>query len=365
MQFKNSMLLMTALTAGSAVARLHGHQRRHEHKSFSKVELEVEGPSATKAPELEIEMERRAVGDVVSCTIDGVLQTWINNWSGQVSAETSSSAAAAAAATSTSTSTTETPTPTPTETSTASVEANATPSGVESTVSPVATSSPSGGSWYETPSSGDYSLEGFGSRTNSSDSGEKDWSYQGNVGSPWGSNIIEVEESKANQYKHVMRFHGSPNEEWTVIFWNTYGPDGKMDGFWKPHKALSFNIGKGETKYVAVDDNSQGGWAAAAGEIPTSNVGQYASTWGEFDMSNEKNDGHSGWDVSCIIAQLASLNVQGMRICDHKGSQCSTIGKGLLGLLNAYTEKDQGNNAKAVKAQPGPIRLVVDLDYSS
>lgn len=347
MHFKNSFLLASALTASTAVARLHGHERRHAHPKAEIEEPQL--PTVTDTPKL----EDRAVGDVVIATIDGVLETWINEWSGQVAAESASS--------SSSTSTIVVPT----TTAAPAPEFTATPSQVESTVTPVPTSSTSGGDWYETPSSGSYSRAGFGGQSKSKTTGLLDWDYVGNVGIPWGSNIIEVDEADANQYKHVMRFEGSETEPWTVLFWNTYGPDGKMDGFWKPNAALSFTLEEGEVKYVAVDDNSQGGWAAAPGEdIPTTNFGQYAATWGEFDMSSEKNDGSSGWDVSCIIAQLNGLEIQGMKICNHLGESCSYIGKGLIGLLSAYTSADQGNPSLAVSQPEGPVRLVVTLDYA-
>jgi hypothetical protein len=346
MHFKNSFLLASALTASSAVARLHGHERRHAHPK-AEIEIEVEPPVVSDAPLL----EDRAVGDVVTATINGVLETWINEWSGEVAAESSSS------------STTSIVVP-PTTTAAPAPEFTATPSQVESTVTPVPTSSPSGGDWFETPSSGEYSRSGFGGQSESKTVGLLDWDYIGNVGIPWGSNIIEVSEASANQYKHVMRFEGSETDPWTVLFWNTYGPDGKMDGFWKPNSALQFTLEPGEVKYVAVDDNSQGGWAAAPGEdIPTTNFGQYAATWGEFDMSSEKNGGSSGWDVSCIIAQLNGLSIQGMKICNHLGESCSYIGKGLIGLLQAYTSADQGNPSLAVSQPEGPVRLVVTLDY--
>jgi hypothetical protein len=334
MLVKNSLLLAAALTAGSAVARLHGHERRHAHP---------------KPVEAEVEVEKRT-GEVVSAYIDGVLQTWINDWSGEVAAPTSSS--------------TSTVIQVPTTTVAPSVpEFTATPSNVESTVVPTPAAS-SGGAWSESPANGQYSRAGFGGVSKAQKVGFLDWDYIGNVGVPWGSNIIEVEESAASQYKHVLRFEGSESEPWSVVFWNTYGPDNKMTGFWAPNKALSFTLEKGEVKYVAIDDNSQGGWAAAPGEIPTTNFGQYAATWGEFDMSSEKNDGFSGWDVSCIIAELNDLEIQGMRICNHLGQDCSTIGKGLSSLLNAYTKNDQGNNHLAVSQASGPVRLVVQLDYA-
>lgn len=342
------MLLMTALTAGSAVARAHGHDRRHAHPR----DLKVVQPAVT-APAQVADVEKR--GEEVSAVIDGKLVSWINNWFG--GSDSSSEVAES----------TTTPTSTATAEATTSVEAissvSATP--VASSTSSASSSSSSGSSnWASYPSNGEYSTTGFGSSTASKRVGTLDWDYIGNVGSPWGSNIIQVEEHMASKYKHVLRFEGSKSDTWSVIVWNTYGPNGKMDGFWKPNKALSFEIEKGQTKYIAIDDNSQGGWAAAPGDIPTSKIGQYASTWGEFDMSNEKNDDYSGWDVSCIIAQLADLQVQGMQICNHLGEKCSRIGKGLLGLLNAYTKADQGNPSLAVSQGPGPVRLVVHLDFA-
>lgn len=330
---KNSLLLAAALTAGSAVARLHGHERRHAH------------------PKAEIEVVEKRAGEVVTATIDGILQTWINDWSGQIEAATT---------TSSSTSTIQVAT---TTVAPAAAEFTASPSNVESTVVPTPAAS-SGGAWSESPANGEYSRAGFGGVSKAQKVGVLDWDYIGNVGVPWGSNIIEVEESAASQYKHVLRFEGSDSEPWSVVFWNTYGPDNKMTGFWAPNEALSFTLAKGEVKYVAIDDNSQGGWAAAPGSVPTTTFGQYAATWGEFDMSSEKNDGFSGWDVSCIIAELNDLEIQGMRICNHLGQDCSTIGKGLSSLLNAYTKNDQGNNHLAVAQASGPVRLVVQLDYA-
>ncbi|EPS30388.1 Allergen [Penicillium oxalicum] len=344
MLVKNSLLLAAALTAGSAAARIHGHERRHAHH---KAQIE---------PIVEVE-KRGGVGDIVSAVIDGVLQTWINEWSGE---SATSSATTTASATSVATTIVSVPTST---VAPSVVESTAVPSSTQSTVKP--TSAPStGGDWHATPADGQFSRAGFGGVSKAQKVGSLDWDYIGNVGVPWGSNIIEVEESVANQYKHVLRFEGSQSQPWHVVFWNTYGPDNKMTGFWAPNQALSFNLEKGQVKYVAIDDNSQGGWAAAPGKVPTTNFGQYAATWGEFDMSSEKNGGFSGWDVSCIIAQLNSLDVQGMRICNHLGQECSHIGNGLSSVLNAYTSADQGKPDLAVSQASGPVRLIVELDYA-
>ncbi|OGE58435.1 hypothetical protein PENARI_c001G06590 [Penicillium arizonense] len=352
MHFSNSMLLMTALTAGSAVARLHGHDRRHAHPKLDidVLDVEAEAPAVTPSPEV----EKRGVGSEVFATIDGQLVSWINEWSGAQSSESSAEA-------------TTTPASIASPASEALVEAT---SEAASTVSPtpVASSSASSGSsnWASYPSNGEYSRSGFGSSTASKRVGSLDWDYIGNIGSPWGSNIIRVEEDVASEYKHVIRFENDNAKAWTVVMWNSYGPSGGLNGFWSPNSALSFTVEPGHSIFVAIDDDSQGGWGASEGEgLPTNFVGEYASTWGEFDMSNSQNDGYSGWDVSCIIAQLANLEIAGMQICNHAGEKCSSITKGAGATVNAYTSADQGKTDKAVAQSAGPVRLVVNLGWSS
>ncbi|KAJ5487548.1 hypothetical protein N7530_001848 [Penicillium desertorum] len=352
MHFSNSMLLMTALTAGSAVARLHGHERRHAHPRDVNIES---NPVVTAAPEV-VDVEKR--GEEVFATIDGKLVSWINNWFGEQTSEASSEAAEAAEST-------VAPTSTATPTAEATSEAEAI-----STVSPtpVPSSSSSSGSsnWASYPSNGQYSTSGFGSSTASKRVGALDWDYIGNVGNPWGSNMIRVEEDAASGYKHVIRFENDNSKAWTVVMWNSYGPSGGLNGFWAPNSALSFTVEPGHSIFVAIDDDSQGGWGASEGEgLPTNFVGQYASTWGEFDMSNSQNDGFSGWDVSCIIAELANMDIAGMQICNHEGGKCSSITNGATSVVNAYTAADQGKPDKAVSQGPGPVRLVVNLGWSS
>jgi hypothetical protein len=348
MHFSNSMLLLTALT-GSAVARLHGHDRRHNHhREVVDIDVEPAVNVITETPDVE-----KRDGDVVHATIDGKLVSWINNWFGE-EGESSSSAAAAQ--------TTAAPT------STVAPAAKSTEEAVETVKPTPVASTPSSGSsnWANYPSDGKYSTAGFGASTPSKRVGALDWDYIGNVGSPWGSNIIRVEEDAASGYKHVIRFENDNAKAWSVVMWNSYGPLGALDGFWSPNQALSFTVEPGHSIYVAIDDNSQGGWGASEGEgLSTTHLGQYATTWGEFDMSNEQNKGFSGWDVSCIIAELAKLEISGMKICDHSGDKCSSISKGASSVVNAYTAADQGKPDKAVSQGPGPVRLVVNLGWSS
>ncbi|KAL4801779.1 hypothetical protein BDV18DRAFT_69859 [Aspergillus unguis] len=209
-------------------------------------------------------------------------------------------------------------------------------------------------------SSGSYSTSGFGSRTASSGSGN---TYEGNVGSPYGSNIIEISGDDAQNYQYVAKISGQNSEPWEVVFFNKYGPDGLMNG-WFGYSALKFTLNAGETKYVAFDEDTNGGFAAAPGSIPLNSGGGYASTWGEFDFGSTGNSGWSGFDVSAITAQNAGLEVQGMRICDEASGTCSSITPGAAQVDNAYTsaETDVGGIGGNISGSQG-IVLDVTIDY--
>ncbi|OJK03061.1 hypothetical protein ASPACDRAFT_23880 [Aspergillus aculeatus ATCC 16872] len=330
MQLKNSMLLLTALTAGSSVARMHGHERRHHHH------------------------EKRNVGDEVYAVIDGVLESWVNDWSGSATTTVESNKAAATVAAA----------------ATIEVSANVAASATVAASAAAATSSSASvvssadgtcKSWSATSSS--YSRSGFGAKSNAKRTTDAIY-YSGNVGSPWGSNIIEVSEDKACLYQYVVRFQGSSSDDWTVKFWNKIGPDGGLNG-WYGNSALEFKIKAGETRYVAFDSDSQGGWGAAKGDsLPTDEYGGYSCTWGEFDFGNTSNDGWSGWDVSAIQAQNAGQEVQGMKICDHTGSKCSTIGNALASVINAYTSNLADADGIGGNSNEEAVRLDVELDFA-
>jgi hypothetical protein len=360
-------LLLTALAAGSASARAHGlHQAAHQHQKKD-VNPVVETVWTTKT--------------VVNWGVATVYTTVIVD--ATTTSTTTTTIAVADASISTSTETeTETESATTTDavvlgTDTLSVKQNlvvgtgssttsddtssttVTSSETETTTTTTSTSDSS--DWSSTPSSGTYSTTGFGDRTNSSGSGV---SYTGNVGSPWGSNIIEVDSSSASSYKYVVQLTGSNSADWFVSFWNKIGPDGLMDG-WYGHSALNFTLAAGETRYVAFDEDSQGGWGAAEGSsLPTDEYGGYACTWGEFDFGSTINDGWSGWDVSAIQAQNADLTVQGMKICTAAGEDCSTITTDAASVVNAYTAAEAAVDGIGGSVTDGAVRLAVEIDYS-
>ncbi|PGH18733.1 hypothetical protein AJ79_00146 [Helicocarpus griseus UAMH5409] len=213
--------------------------------------------------------------------------------------------------------------------------------------------------WTSTPQ-GDGKTDGFGTRqTNGAGSID---TYQGNIGSPWGSNIIEISEADASQYKYVAKLHGANTEPNKVVFWNKFGPDGKLDGHYG-REAISFTLQPGEDKYVAFDENTQGGFGAYPGDdLPKGPMGAYACTWGEFDFGSEPNNRWSGFDVSAIQANMAGKEVQGMKICEAPGGVCSSITPDGAA-DNAYTAAETDIGGIGANLAEGPVRLDVTIGY--
>ncbi|EAW12359.1 putative allergen Asp F4-like [Aspergillus clavatus NRRL 1] len=323
-------LLFIAIAAGSALARKHDmrdHVHIHHHQPVLKARLRARGlENVPKSPDMqpEIHMESATVHNTVSKS-QRTTRAYIDS----------------------SRPLDVLPVRTRTVPRTSRVAARST-SGEQA-------------SWIMIPSNGVYRTAGFGERTRPSGSGID---YSGNVGNPWGSNIIQISEDSAWQYQYVVQIRGSSTREWTVVFWNKIGPDGKMGG-WYGHSALTLTLPPGTAMYVAFDADSQGAWGAAEGRsLPTDAFGGYACTWGEFDFGNSGNGGWSGWDVSAIQAQNAKMPVQGMRICDYTGEKCSSVTTNAASVVNAYTAAEAAIDGIGGSLKPGPVRLVVELDYN-
>ncbi|KAJ5195412.1 Allergen [Penicillium cinerascens] len=365
MRFTETLLLLAALTSGSLAGR-HGHNHgRHEGHARRQAQAAdrtitvttlstiINCPCEASFSSLRAVPSPTPSSSEALTTSTSIWSSYIE-WTSTLTIEWTTSTSTVAPTTSSIESTTST-----IESTTSTIESTT------STITPSPTSSTSSSSaanadWTATPSSGEYRTTGFGGVTNSSGSGD---TYIGNVGTPYGSNIISVDSSVASEYKYVVEFTGSNTDDWLVVIWNKIGPDGKMDG-WYGKACHEFTIGAGETVYYAFDTDSQGGWTAAKGSIPMNDYGSYASTWGEFDFGSTINSGWSGFDVSAIQAQEAGLAVQGMKICSMLDEDtCSYITSDASEVSNAYTSVKADIGGIGGNLVAGPVRLAVTLDY--
>ncbi|KAJ5179317.1 allergen Asp F4 precursor [Penicillium capsulatum] len=210
-----------------------------------------------------------------------------------------------------------------------------------------------------------FSTAKFGKSTASSGEGV---SYKGNVGEPYGSNIVPLSKAEAREYQYVARFYGSKHSDTNLKIWNKMGPDGKMSGWFTKFASscTTLTIPKGGVQHVAFAADTQGGWTySTTHDFPTDWVGEWMNTWGEFDTGSHINKGHSGFDVSAIKAMKAGWSgFGGMKIYNvgSASRNCSMITSS-KGFYNAYRGSDEYVDGMGGSIEPGPVRLVVHLDY--
>lgn len=187
--------------------------------------------------------------------------------------------------------------------------------------------------------------------------------YTGNVGSDgdYGCNLKTIDSGDVDSYKHVMTFENDGGKDQSCACWLKIGPDGGINGFFKGNQAINFDLPANGKAYVAADDNTQGGCACGSGSVPLTSIGEFASTWVEYDFDNESNDGWSGADASCLVAAAAGLDIPGLQVCGS--GTCSTIYAGGKG-DNAYTGGMEAEDGVGLNLSPGNTRLTVKVNYS-
>lgn len=333
---KNSILLLAAMGAGNAAARAtHKHRHADLHKE-------------------------RAVGDVVHANINGVDVSWTNTYDGS-SAGGDSAPAPAPAAPSAATSS-------PSPAAELKAAATSAPTSTEAATSTyaAASSTPSSGSGSGSSNDADVlTVYTPFCKANNKRATQAEIAYVGNVGSEWGCNQQLVSADIADQYDYTIKVTGKNTEPWKVVCTNKIGPDGKIDGWYNGNAAVEFTLQPGATQYIAVDKNTQGICAAAPGDsIPVDAQGGYASTWFEFDVGNDSNNGWSGADISSIQAQAAGFEVQGMQACHS--DICSAIYDSGLGPIidNAFDIAKKLADGLGLNIPSGKTQIELTLGYS-
>lgn len=312
MQIKNSLLLLTALTAGSAVARAHGHERRHQHPA-------------------------RAVGDEVVAVIDGETVSWKNTYAGPTQAPAANNVAAPAV-----------------QQDNVAAAPSVTPSSTAIPTTTTTTGPTSTGTAFPT---------GFGGQTNPTGSGD---TYCGNLGDPYGSNMIQITQDSLSSYDYTITLDGSGiTEDYQVVFWNKCGSDDTLTGFYSTTFPLSLTVSAGSTSYVAIDSDTQGGFIAipASQDIPRNTYGSVLGYWGEFDFADSANSAWSGFDVSAIQAQNAGqTDFPGLKL--EGNGVVSSITTNLGAVDNAYTSDEAALGGIGGNVPAGPLAITATLGFS-
>jgi len=207
---------------------------------------------------------------------------------------------------------------------------------------------PQSPSQSQSPSSGGAKLT-FGGISSPKDDGNKDH-YIGNVGMPYGSNMLKLDKPEhATDYKYSNTFSNPTSDKISVIVWNKSGKDGQAQSGMSLPANLKFDLGPKESVAVAFDENSQVSFAQdcerdpAKGNVPN-------CTWGEVDFGDLRNGGWSGYDRSSIPNGAGNT---GLLTISCEGAQTSSQQS------NSFTSAAQTNAGGSLA--PGPAHFYTTM----
>ncbi|KAI4246881.1 MAG: hypothetical protein LQ352_006283 [Teloschistes flavicans] len=220
-------------------------------------------------------------------------------------------------------------------------------------------SSGSSGSGIVPGATGGASGGKFGGRTAGHQGSNKDL-YIGNVGSPFGSNMMLVDTQTAQQAnKYTVTFKNNGNNDIKVIVWQNPGRDGSPLGGKGEDPVISIPLGGGQSQAVAFDEDTHGAFSldcARGGDGSTTcargeyNFGDQCKH--EWDNANG-SQGWSGFDRSTIMGGAGDNLGLSCLNCGSGGSQMSAKGK------NEFTSDLQPSGGGAIV--PGPAHILAEF----
>ena len=190
--------------------------------------------------------------------------------------------------------------------------------------------------------------KGFGGITEPVDDGNQDH-YIGNVGIPYGSNMILIDESERSNYKYTLTLTNIHKAETTYIIWNKSGIDGQPQSGMGLEPNLKFTVSPKRSQVVAFDENTQ---ISFSRDCPRNKLGGNLPdcTWGEADFGDLRNGGWSGYDCSSIPntkgnVDYCKMSCEGAKTSSHE--------------YNSFTDASQTNAGGSLA--PGPAAFYAEL----
>ncbi|KAL8757287.1 MAG: hypothetical protein Q9184_004252 [Pyrenodesmia sp. 2 TL-2023] len=194
----------------------------------------------------------------------------------------------------------------------------------------------------------------FGGRTTPVVTGDR-ITYIGNVGNPYGSNMMFV--PSVDGYKYTNTFKNVGQNPIPINVWNKAGRDGRANSGGCTEPNLKFTLAAGESQVVAFDENTQ---AAFSRDCEKGAGGYPACVWGELDYGDlrpsdatgQGNAGHSGFDRSSIPGGHGEMLT--MTCVDCAGGEQTSSRE-----INRFTDASQLSGGGQVN--PGPAHFLTEM----
>ncbi|KAL8947489.1 MAG: hypothetical protein Q9222_006237 [Ikaeria aurantiellina] len=198
----------------------------------------------------------------------------------------------------------------------------------------------------------------FGGRTPGHMGGPTNDQYTGNVGSPYGSNMMVVNAGDVDKYKYTNIFKNTGSTSMPIQVWNKCGRDGQAQSGMGEEPNLKFTLQPGESKAVAFDENTLAAFSRQCDRDKNSNLPM--CVWGELTFGSEMPAGPtwqasnkwSGFDRSSIPAGANEVLTMS---CSSCGSDETTSSRE----KNAW--KTAADTPGKNGVPPGPVHLVTEM----
>ncbi|KAL8774853.1 MAG: hypothetical protein Q9209_000792 [Squamulea sp. 1 TL-2023] len=124
----------------------------------------------------------------------------------------------------------------------------------------------------------------FGGRTQGKAGATVD-GYHGNVGVPYGSNMMFISTSDIDKYKYTNTFKNTGSNPLPLQIWNKGGRNGDPQSGMASEPNMKFTLQPGESQTVAFDENTLAAFSRQCDRNKDSNIPE--CVWGELTFGGE------------------------------------------------------------------------------
>ncbi|KAL8734134.1 MAG: hypothetical protein Q9166_001619 [cf. Caloplaca sp. 2 TL-2023] len=184
--------------------------------------------------------------------------------------------------------------------------------------------------------------------------------YKGNVGVPYGSNMMFISTNDIDKYKYTNTFKNTGSNPLPIQVWNKGGRDGQPQSGMSEEPNLKFTLQPGESQAVAFDENTLAAFSRDCDRDSYSKIP--LCVWGELTFGGEMPGSDqwlpskkwSGFNRSSIPAGANEILTMSCASCDNQDTT-SSRGK------NAWERPDQTPGKNGIP--PGPAHLISEMAH--
>ena len=181
--------------------------------------------------------------------------------------------------------------------------------------------------------------------------------YIGNVGVPYGSNMLPLSDCDTSGYDYSITFTNKDSSPIKVAMWNKVGDDnatpGRVQTGASRNAWYTFPLEAGQSAAFAIAENSQIAFSQACGRDSTN--GLFDCTWGEADFCdlNVPNTKWSGYDRSSLPNGAGNTGL--LTVCAD-GFDCSSQAKFSF---TSHLQGNTGGRTNIPAGQPAHIKVAM------